>query len=58
MSRREGGRRRLLGPELVPQLVFGPAVVDEFAEDALLGKLEGMKDVIERVNMQFKDPVS
>ncbi|XP_028769027.1 ATPase ARSA2 isoform X1 [Neltuma alba] len=29
---------------------------DDFAEDALLGKLEGMKDVIERVNMQFKDP--
>ena len=34
MSRREGGRRRLLGPELVPPLVFGPAAVDEFAEDA------------------------
>lgn len=29
---------------------------DEFAEDDLLGKLEGMKDVIEQVNNQFKDP--
>lgn len=31
---------------------------DEFNEDALLGKLEGMKDVIEQVNKQFKDPVN
>lgn len=31
---------------------------DEFNEDALLGKLEGMKDVIEQVNQQFKDPVN
>lgn len=30
---------------------------DDFGEDALLGKLEGMKDVIEQVNRQFKDPV-
>ncbi|XAR54101.1 Arsenite-transporting ATPase, partial [Bertholletia excelsa] len=29
---------------------------DEFNEDAILGKLEGMKDVIEQVNKQFKDP--
>uniref|UniRef100_A0A7N0T0F2 ArsA/GET3 Anion-transporting ATPase-like domain-containing protein n=1 Tax=Kalanchoe fedtschenkoi TaxID=63787 RepID=A0A7N0T0F2_KALFE len=29
---------------------------DEFAEDAILGRLEGMKDVIEQVNRQFKDP--
>ncbi|KAG6537192.1 hypothetical protein ZIOFF_002278 [Zingiber officinale] len=29
---------------------------DEFSEDALLGRLEGMKDVIEQVNNQFKDP--
>lgn len=29
---------------------------DEFSEDAVLGKLEGMKDVIEQVNKQFKDP--
>ncbi|XP_020113231.1 ATPase ASNA1 homolog isoform X3 [Ananas comosus] len=29
---------------------------DEFSEDAMLGKLEGMKDVIEQVNRQFKDP--
>ncbi|KAJ3690660.1 hypothetical protein LUZ61_019824 [Rhynchospora tenuis] len=29
---------------------------DEFSEDAMLGKLEGMKDVIEKVNRQFKDP--
>lgn len=30
---------------------------DEFAEDAMFGKLEGMKDVIEQVNKQFKDLV-
>lgn len=35
--------------------LFG--VDDEFGEDALLGRLEGMKDVIEQVNKQFKDPV-
>ncbi|XP_077245696.1 ATPase GET3A-like [Tasmannia lanceolata] len=34
--------------------LFG--VDDEFGEDAILGKLEGMKDVIEKVNKQFKDP--
>ncbi|KAL0373610.1 UNVERIFIED_CONTAM: ATPase ARSA2 [Sesamum radiatum] len=34
--------------------LFG--VGDEFGEDDLLGKLEGMKDVIEQVNKQFKDP--
>ncbi|KAK4397327.1 ATPase ARSA2 [Sesamum angolense] len=34
--------------------IFG--VGDEFGEDDLLGKLEGMKDVIEQVNKQFKDP--
>lgn len=31
---------------------------DDFGEDAILGRLEGMKDVIEQVNKQFKDPVS
>ena len=31
---------------------------DELTDDALGGKLEGMKDVIERVNTQFRDPVS
>lgn len=35
--------------------IFG--VDDDFAEDAILGKLEGMKDMIEQVNKQFKDPV-
>lgn len=35
--------------------LFG--VGDEVGEDAILGKLEGMKDVIEKVNRQFKDPV-
>uniref|UniRef100_F6H4U3 ArsA/GET3 Anion-transporting ATPase-like domain-containing protein n=1 Tax=Vitis vinifera TaxID=29760 RepID=F6H4U3_VITVI len=36
-------------------LLFG---VDEvFGEDALLGRLEGMKDVIEQVTKRFKDPV-
>ncbi|KAL2251707.1 UNVERIFIED_CONTAM: ATPase ARSA2 [Sesamum indicum] len=34
--------------------LFG--VGDDFGEDDLLGKLEGMKDVIEQVNKQFKDP--
>ncbi|MED6217111.1 ATPase get3a [Stylosanthes scabra] len=29
---------------------------DDYNEDAVLGKLEGMKDVIEQVNKQFKDP--
>lgn len=29
---------------------------DEFSEDAMLGRLEGMKDVIQQVNTQFKDP--
>ncbi|XP_061339910.1 ATPase GET3A-like [Gastrolobium bilobum] len=29
---------------------------DGFSDDAILGKLEGMKDVIEQVNQQFKDP--
>eukprot|EP00252_Welwitschia_mirabilis_P010065 TRINITY_DN23161_c0_g1_i1.p1 TRINITY_DN23161_c0_g1~~TRINITY_DN23161_c0_g1_i1.p1 ORF type:complete len:373 (-),score=77.46 TRINITY_DN23161_c0_g1_i1:83-1201(-) len=29
---------------------------DDFVEDALMGKLEGMKDVIEHVNRQFRDP--
>lgn len=35
--------------------LFG--IGDDFGEDAILGKLEGMKDVIEQVNKQFKDPV-
>ncbi|GLT84486.1 hypothetical protein SLE2022_027110 [Rubroshorea leprosula] len=34
--------------------LFG--IDDEFGEDAILGRLEGMKDVIEKVNKQFKDP--
>ncbi|GMY09440.1 ATPase ARSA2 [Fagus crenata] len=34
--------------------LFG--VEDEFGEDAILGRIEGMKDVIEQVNKQFKDP--
>ncbi|KAG6749465.1 hypothetical protein POTOM_046511 [Populus tomentosa] len=29
---------------------------DEFGEEAILGRLESMKDVIEKVNKQFKDP--
>ena len=35
--------------------LFG--VGDELGEDAILGRLESMKDVIEQVNRQFKDPV-
>ncbi|KAG6486322.1 hypothetical protein ZIOFF_054892 [Zingiber officinale] len=31
---------------------------DEFSEDAMLGRLEGIKDVIEQVNRQFKDPLA
>ncbi|GMI73596.1 Guided Entry of Tail-anchored protein 3a [Hibiscus trionum] len=34
--------------------IFG--VEDEFGEDAIVGRLEGMKNVIEQVNKQFKDP--
>ncbi|KAL3622002.1 ATPase get3a [Castilleja foliolosa] len=34
--------------------LFG--VGDDFGEDDILGKLESMKDVIEQVNNQFKDP--
>ncbi|XWS45997.1 hypothetical protein CRYUN_Cryun14cG0027100 [Craigia yunnanensis] len=34
--------------------LFG--VDDEFGEDAILGRLEGMKELIEQVNKQFKDP--
>lgn len=34
--------------------LFG--VEEDFGEDAILGKLEGMKDIIEQVNKQFKDP--
>ena len=30
---------------------------DDYSDDAILGRLEGMKDVIEQVNQQFKDPV-
>ena len=30
---------------------------DDYSDDAILGRLEGMKDVIEQVNRQFKDPV-
>ncbi|BAT97852.1 hypothetical protein VIGAN_09142100 [Vigna angularis var. angularis] len=29
---------------------------EDFGDDAILGRLEGMKDVIEQVNKQFKDP--
>ncbi|KAK8955255.1 hypothetical protein KSP40_PGU016923 [Platanthera guangdongensis] len=29
---------------------------DDFSEDAVLGRLEGMRDVIQQVNKQFKDP--
>nr|XP_016505208.1 PREDICTED: ATPase ASNA1 homolog [Nicotiana tabacum] len=31
-------------------------VDEEFGEAAILGKLEGMKEIIEEVNKQFKDP--
>ncbi|KAL5565487.1 hypothetical protein UlMin_028651 [Ulmus minor] len=41
---------------LINQMTRLFGVDDEFGEDAILGKLEGMKDVIEQVNRQFKDP--
>ncbi|KAB2626672.1 ATPase GET3-like [Pyrus ussuriensis x Pyrus communis] len=41
---------------LMTQMTTLFGVGDEFGEDAILGKLEGMKDVIEQVNRQFKDP--
>ncbi|VFQ75860.1 unnamed protein product [Cuscuta campestris] len=31
-------------------------VGDEFGEDAILGRLEGMKELIQQVSRQFKDP--
>ncbi|KAF6160436.1 hypothetical protein GIB67_019205 [Kingdonia uniflora] len=41
---------------LINQMTRMFGVDEEFGEDAILGKLEGMKDVIEQVNRQFKDP--
>ncbi|CAL5331525.1 hypothetical protein CsSME_00012639 [Camellia sinensis var. sinensis] len=41
---------------LISQMTRLFGVGDEFGEDAILGKLEGMKELIEQVNMQFKDP--
>jgi hypothetical protein len=32
--------------------------VEEYGEDALMSKLEGIQTVIEQVNKQFRDPVS
>ncbi|KAK9749310.1 hypothetical protein RND81_02G117100 [Saponaria officinalis] len=41
---------------LLSQMTRMFGVEDEFGEDAILGRLEGMKGVIEQVNQQFKDP--
>ncbi|KAJ7962283.1 ATPase [Quillaja saponaria] len=41
---------------LLNQMTHLFGVGDEFGEDAILGRLEGMKDVIEQVNKQFKNP--
>ncbi|XP_047336437.1 ATPase GET3A-like [Impatiens glandulifera] len=41
---------------LLSQMTRMFGVDDEFGEDALLGRLEGMKYIIEQVNKQFKDP--
>ncbi|XWS32254.1 hypothetical protein CRYUN_Cryun23aG0144300 [Craigia yunnanensis] len=41
---------------LLSQMTHLFGVGDEFGEDAILGRLEGMKEVIEQVNKQFKDP--
>ncbi|CAN6481137.1 unnamed protein product [Victoria cruziana] len=43
---------------LISQVTRMFGMEDEFGEDALVGRLEGMKDVIEQVNRQFRDPVS
>nr|GEV63495.1 ATPase ASNA1 homolog [Tanacetum cinerariifolium] len=44
------------GYESIAQIsrLFG--VGDELGEDAILGRLEGMNDVIKQVNREFKDP--
>ncbi|KAL4188146.1 hypothetical protein AMTRI_Chr09g22470 [Amborella trichopoda] len=41
---------------LINQVTRMFGVDEEFGEDAILGKLEGMKDVIEQVNRQFRNP--
>ncbi|XP_043717360.1 ATPase GET3A-like [Telopea speciosissima] len=41
---------------LLSQMTRMFGIDGDFGEDAILGKLEGMKDVIEKVNRQFKDP--
>ncbi|XP_074279917.1 ATPase GET3A-like [Silene latifolia] len=41
---------------LLSQMTRMFGVEDEFGEDAILGRLEGMKGVIEQVNQQFRDP--
>jgi len=41
---------------LISQITRMFGVNDEFGEDAIMGKLESMKDVIEQVNKQFRDP--
>jgi len=43
--------------ELLPQMTRMFGMGEDFGDDAILGRLEGMKDVIEQVNKQFKDPV-
>ncbi|KAE8709399.1 P-loop containing nucleoside triphosphate hydrolases superfamily protein isoform 2 [Hibiscus syriacus] len=42
---------------LLSQMTRILGVEEEFGEDAIVGRLEGMKNVIEQVNKQFKDPV-
>ncbi|XP_021717589.1 ATPase ASNA1 homolog [Chenopodium quinoa] len=41
---------------LLSQMTCLFGVEDDFGEDAILGRLEGMKEVIEQVNQQFRDP--
>ncbi|KAG6748058.1 hypothetical protein POTOM_047953 [Populus tomentosa] len=41
---------------LISQMTRLFGLDDEFGEEAILGRLESMKDVIEKVNKQFKDP--
>ncbi|KAL6569452.1 ATPase get3a [Orobanche minor] len=41
---------------LLSQVTRLLGVGEEFGEDAILGKLDGLKDVVQQVNKQFRDP--
>ncbi|KAL3649511.1 ATPase get3a [Castilleja foliolosa] len=54
LKNRFGGLLSQYGYHLGMTSLLG--VGDEFSEGAILGKLDGLKDVIQQVNQQFKDP--